>query len=175
MNLSVTLHSDSSDPDEYPPAFQNAVRTINGSLAASFSHDTSLKSSCLQLNAHTNYRPAQVFIDDVYQGTFDVDTMMGNADVDDSETSSAVDPTGQNRNRTVEYDYETSSRLYGWVGWGERVYEGGGGPAESHISLSTDMANAELTLTSLPNISETFVFSPSSKPILWPRNVCLQP
>lgn len=173
--LNVTLHSDSTDPDDYPPVFQNSVHTMNGNLAASFVHDPSLHTSCLHLDARTNYKPAQVFLDDVYEGTFDVNTMLGTADFD--ADSAAIDPTGKNRNRTIEYDYSSSNRLYGWVGWGDREYGGSDFDAGGHISVTTSMSDASLQVTDVQNASAAFVIPPSTKTLFrrYAGEVCLQP
>lgn len=169
VNLNVTLHSNSKDPNDYPPAFQSSVRTIDGNVVASFFHDPSLQASCLQLDAKTNNKQAQVFVDNVYQGTFDVNTMLGNADFD--ADAAAIDPSGKNRNRTVDYDYTSNSRLYGWVGWGDRVYGGSDHEASGHISVTTSLNEASLKLTDVPNVSADFVMTPASKSFS-SRDVC---
>ena len=85
-----------------------------------------------------------VFVDEVYEGTYDVHTSLGEAIVD--RTTDGVDPLGLGRVRSFIDDRTSSSRRYGWVGWGERP-DNSPFTEQGHIEVASSLNNAVLQLT----------------------------
>jgi hypothetical protein len=71
--------------------------------------------------------PTIVTLDEGYEGTFDVKTKLAEAVVqegsssnDGSHSSRLKDDEDKERERKYIYDHVSSSRTFGWVGWGSR-------------------------------------------------------
>jgi len=67
--------------------------------------------------------PTTVTLDDGYEGTFDVKTKLAEAVVQEGGSGLLSGPTSDDdkeRERKYVYDHVSSSRTFGWVGWGSR-------------------------------------------------------
>jgi hypothetical protein len=74
--------------------------------------------------------PTVVTLDEGYEGTFDVKTKLAEAVVQEDPASRPTNDEDKGRVRKFIYDHVSSSRTFGWVGWGSRprshVGTGGG-------------------------------------------------
>ncbi|EJD02828.1 uncharacterized protein FOMMEDRAFT_20075 [Fomitiporia mediterranea MF3/22] len=147
VNLSVTLYGPMNASAYCSPTFMSNVRTFSGPIDAAYYHDSSLLSSVLYARTSSSFEPARVFVDRIFEGTYDVQTTLSDAIV--NQSSDLVDPSGAGRNRQYQLDYTSPTRSYGWVGWGlrpsdKRFWQQG------HIEVESSLANAELQLTDIP-------------------------
>lgn len=136
------------------------VKTFSGILEAAYHHDVSVPRSQLYVLALNSVEPAWVFVDEVYEGTYDVHTSLGEAIVD--RTTDGVDPLGLGRVRSFIDDRTSSSRRYGWVGWGERP-DNSPFTEQGHIEVASSLNNAVLQLTNQPDADEFTSSKVSSK------------
>lgn len=163
INLNVSLYtfSNVSAKTACTPQYMSMVKTFSGFLEAAYYHDISVPRSQLYVLALNSVEPAWVFVDDVFEGTYDVHTSLGEAVVD--RTTTDVDPLGMGRTRTFIDDRTSSSRRYGWVGWGERPV----GPVnnQGHIEVASSLNSAVLQLTEVPDTDDFTSSKVSSKAI----------
>jgi len=101
-----------------PPQFFTTMKTFNAPLTVDIVHHPSTLPAPLQLRAQNNVAECKVILDSKFEGTFDLQTKLSSADLDDDVV--AVDPSGMSRQRSYFYDHASSNRKFGWVGWGDR-------------------------------------------------------
>jgi hypothetical protein len=104
--------------------FLTSVKTFNAPLKLSIAHDDSTPPAELHLIAMNNLAESKITLDPKYQGTFDVQTKLGSVVVNrvDQEAYKGSEQ------RNFQYDTQTSTHMYGWVGFGQRP-----GPTTYHL------------------------------------------
>lgn len=107
-------------PYNHHVTFLTSMNTFNGSLTANVAHDNSTLPSEFRLRAQNSLGQSYITLDPKYEGTFDLRTKLAATVVKLHDVGPLVDPLGQNRNRYYQYDYMSNTRIFGWVGWGER-------------------------------------------------------
>jgi len=125
-NINTQIHLLAPRPlHEHHTVFFTSIKTFNASLKVSVTHDNSTPPSEFHLRAQNNLAESQISVDQKYQGTFDLQTKLASASVQPQNVTHLVDPLGENRQRHYQYDYMSATRIFGWVGWGQR-------PAATH-------------------------------------------
>lgn len=71
----------------------------------------------LQLTVQNNLAATKVFLDNKYEGLFNVQTKLDKVTV---QQFNETDPLGKGRRRTFRFDQNSSDRIRGWIGWGKR-------------------------------------------------------
>jgi hypothetical protein len=100
-----------------------------------------------------NYLAAtNITLDSNYEGTFDVQTKLAKAFVREvDEQKALVDPLAEGRKRGYQFDQKSSSRIFGWVGWGSRP-----GPTtqpnhQGHVDIVSSHSSVVLQLEGAGN------------------------
>lgn len=108
--------------------FLTSVNTFNAPLKVSVAHDDSTPPSEFHLRAANNLAESHITLDPKYTGTFDLRTKLASAVVDrvDHDLDNEVDDSSKQRN--FQYDTQTSTHMFGWVGFGQRP-----GPTTRHL------------------------------------------
>jgi len=132
-------------PHHHHANFQTSIKTFNATLNANVTYDSSTLPSEFRLRAQNNLADSKITLDPKYQGTFDIQTKLSLAEVWLRDVTPLVDPLGENRNRHYQYDYTSSTRKFGWVGWGKRP-----GPEkhshQGHVEISSSHSPVVLQL-----------------------------
>jgi len=101
--------------------FQSSIKTFNAPLSVSVTHDENTPPSEFYLNAVNSLSKAYVSLDNKFQGTFDLSTKLAPADLAEVDPQDAIaDPSGGNGRRNYQLDISSTSRKFGWVGWGAK-------------------------------------------------------
>lgn len=100
------------------PNFIASLRTFSGSLSASFLHDPASPATALQLRALNDLGSADVTLDQLFEGVFQVSTKQAFASVT-LGNASVSDPWAPGQERKIETALNTTERSYGWIGWGD--------------------------------------------------------
>lgn len=116
LTANVTVLAPNKNPP-LRPNFIASLRTFSGSLSTSFLHDPSSAPTAIQLNVFNDLGPADVTLDSLYEGVFQVSTKQATASVTQGNAS-VPDPWVPGVPRTMETDVNSTARLYGWIGWG---------------------------------------------------------
>ncbi|OCB89364.1 hypothetical protein A7U60_g3454 [Sanghuangporus baumii] len=161
ISLNVNLQSGTNGTGYCTPIYMTSVMAFNGAINAAYYHDPSVVASTLYVRAINSVEPAHVFVDSVFQGmsgTYDVHTTLADAIVE--RTVDLDDPAGQGRNRSFQDSYVSTSRAYGWVGWGlrpddERALQQG------QIEIVSSLSPAVLELTEAPSTDFLFISNDS--------------
>lgn len=98
----------------------------------------------LQLTVQNNLAATKVFLDNKYEGLFNVQTRLEKVTV---QQSNATDPLGQGRRRTLRFDQNSSDGVQGWVGWGKQPASGDAVP-QGQVKITTSLSSALLQLGS---------------------------
>lgn len=152
VDLNVTLHDGASSYTYGNPApsFVSDIRTFGGSLNANFFHHNTSRPSYLYLTAQNNLKPAQVFLDSKFQGTYDVRTTLSDACID--RPDNVTDPSGLSRTRLFDDDVVSSNRMLGWTGWNPRPKDVTAAN-QGHVEVISSLSPAILQLTEVPDPS----------------------
>ncbi|KAG1734679.1 uncharacterized protein EDB91DRAFT_1146264 [Suillus paluster] len=118
LTANVTLNSPNQNPPVRPNFIAN-LRTFSGQATASFVHDPTSPPTAIKLRLENDLGPATVTFDEKYQGVFQVNTKLGTVAVTQGATSSS-DPWAVALVRNYALEYVSSTRAYGWIGWGPR-------------------------------------------------------
>jgi hypothetical protein len=116
LTANVTILSPNEDPP-LRPNFIASLRTFSGSLSASFLHDPTSPPTALQLSVLNDLGPADVTLDSLFEGVFQVSTKQAAAFVTQGNAS-VTDPWVPGLERTIQIALNTTERSYGWIGWG---------------------------------------------------------
>lgn len=109
------------------------AKTAIGGVTLNFPHAP--VDSKLELVAHTALAPVDVKVHKSYEGGFSVSTSMARSAVTHERVR---DPSGQGRERKVEFERQTPGSIQGSVSWG--------GKTKGFVDLSTTMSSAVLKL-----------------------------
>jgi len=104
----------------HPPKFFAHVKTFNGPISLHVAHDPMTPSTPLDLRVENNQAESNVTLDAKFSGNFDAKTKLAAVAFHRGAQDLAADPTGENRQQSFDIDQDTSTRVRGWVGWGER-------------------------------------------------------
>lgn len=131
--------------------FQTSIKTFGAPLNVSVSYDKSTPTSELHLRAQNNLAESHVSLDPKYEGTFDLQTKLSSAVVTRQDKKVLVtDPSGQNRQRHLEYDHTSSTRMFGWVGWGQRPRTTRK-TQQGHVEIASSHSPVYLELDEIPS------------------------
>lgn len=101
--------------------FQTSIKTFNAELRAAISHEDDTPPAELHLQTQNNLAKTHITLDAKYQGTFNVQTKLASATVEQIGGKEVVaDPLGNDRPRGYELDQFSTARVFGWIGWGDR-------------------------------------------------------
>lgn len=124
--LKLLLHSNLTAnitvlaPNKNPPSRPNFIanlRTFSGSLSANLFHDPTSPPTSIQLHVVNDLGPADVILDSLFEGAFQVATKQASAYVSQGNAS-VTDPWVPGLERTMNVDFNSTARSYGWIGWG---------------------------------------------------------
>lgn len=104
----------------HPTAFLTTLRTFNAQIVASVTHDTSSPPSEFHLRATNYLAETWITLDPKYEGTFDLQTKLATASLKVDNGTNVVNHPLENGKRGYAFDHSSSSRIFGWVGWGSR-------------------------------------------------------
>jgi hypothetical protein len=119
------------------------VKTFNGPLNVHVAHSSSTPPMPLQLSVQNNIAATNVFLDNKYEGLFNVQTKLDKVTV---QQLNATDPLGKGRQRYVRYDQSSFDRAQGWVGWG--VQPSGDGVPQGQVKVIASLSPVLLQLGS---------------------------
>ncbi|KAF8558013.1 hypothetical protein OG21DRAFT_1406107 [Imleria badia] len=142
LTANVTVLAPNKNPPLRPNFIAN-LRTFSGSLSTSFLHDPASAATAVQLHVFNDLGPADVTLDSLFEGVFQVSTKQAAASVTQGNAS-VTDPWVPGLQRTMEVDLNSTARIYGWIGWGNaetpwNAYEQGEVLVDSslaHVTLS---------------------------------------
>lgn len=107
-------------PNKNPPLRPNFIanlRTFSGSLSTNLLHDPTSPPTVIQLHAFNDLGPADVTLDNLFEGAFQVTTKQASASVTQGNAN-GTDPWALGLQRTFEVDFNSTARSFGWIGWG---------------------------------------------------------
>ncbi|KAL5523659.1 hypothetical protein ACEPAG_7832 [Sanghuangporus baumii] len=159
ISLNVNLQSGTNGTGYCTPIYMTSMMTFNGAINVAYYHDPSIVASTLYVRAINSVEPAHVFVDRVFQGTYDVRTTLADAAVE--RTVDLEDPAGEGRNRSFQDSYVSTSRAYGWVGWGPRPVDGRA-LQQGQIEIVSNLSPAVLELTESPSTDFLYISNDSN-------------
>jgi hypothetical protein len=145
--IDARIHLHAPRPILASTMFLTSIKTFNAELKASVTHDKGTPPSEFHLRATNYLGPSYVVLDPKYEGTFDLQTKQAITSVKENNAKPiAPDPLGQRRERGYQIDHSSSSRIFGWVGWGSRP-----GPTtqqihQGHVEVATSKSAVTLQL-----------------------------
>jgi hypothetical protein len=103
----------------------------------------------LQLSVQNNLASTKVYLDKKYEGLFNVQTKLDKVTL---QLYNATDPLGQGRQRSLVLDQNSTDRVRGWVGWGQRPGQGPGpgpgpGPGQGQVKIIGSLSPVLLQLS----------------------------
>lgn len=99
------------------PNFIANLRTFSGTLSTSVLHDPTSPPTVVQLHVVNDLGPADVILDSLFEGVFEVSTKQASASVTQGNAS-VPDPWAPGVERTMVVDSNSTARSFGWIGWG---------------------------------------------------------
>ncbi|KAG9316399.1 hypothetical protein JVU11DRAFT_2432 [Chiua virens] len=145
-NSNLTVDVTVFAPNENPPSRPNFVanvRTFSGFLSTNVLHQPNTPQSVIQLHVINDLGPTDVVLDNLFQGLFQVTTKQGIASVSQG-SASVPDPWVPNVSRAFDVDFNTTSRKYGWIGWGNPTPPWNG-YLQGEAVIDTSLANVTLS------------------------------
>ncbi|KAL0956381.1 hypothetical protein HGRIS_002528 [Hohenbuehelia grisea] len=124
------------------PSFATHIKTFNGPVDVHVTHTPETSAVPLRMLVQNNLAPSNVTIDGKYEGIFDLQTKLSDAVLYEGEVDSAGDPSGQDREVNILYDYRSASRVFGWTGWGAKPKSWT--RDQGHIILQSSMSPVRL-------------------------------
>ncbi|EIW83129.1 hypothetical protein CONPUDRAFT_121541 [Coniophora puteana RWD-64-598 SS2] len=117
LTANITVYSPLKTPTTRPN-FITYLRTFSGDLSAQMLHDPQSPPTGIRFTAINDLAPTNVTLDRKYTGMFQATTRLSNTNVVQGPAWS--DPWSFDAPLTRTYDimYNTTERVYGWVGWG---------------------------------------------------------
>jgi len=153
--IDAKIHLNAPRPLHRHTTFLTSMRTFNAQLNVSVTHTESTPPSEFHLRASNYLANTYITLDPKYQGTFDLQTKLAKASVKENNgTNLVADPSGHGGKRSYQLDHWSSTRIFGWVGWGSRpgpiTFENRQGHVEavsshSPVSLQLDGAGDEIS------------------------------
>jgi len=127
------------------------MKTFNGQIKASITHDNSTPSAELQLRTTNYLAETHVTLDSKYEGTFNLQTKLAKASVKEGDGNKTVtDPSGEQRKRRYQFDHLSSTQIFGWIGSGSRP-----GPTtqpnQGHVEIVSSHSSVMLELDGAGN------------------------
>lgn len=116
LTANVTVLAPNMNPPSRPNFIVN-LRTFSGSLSTNVFHDPTSPPTCIQLHVGNDLGPTDVVLDSLFEGAFQVSTKQASAYVTQGNAS-GTDPWGPGLQRTMNVDFNSTTRSYGWIGWG---------------------------------------------------------
>ncbi|KAF9222582.1 hypothetical protein BS17DRAFT_707982 [Gyrodon lividus] len=132
-------------PNKEPPPRPNFVanlRTFLGSLTTSIVHHPSSPPTATKLRAENGLGPCNVTLDNLFEGLFQATTKQAVAVVQQGNAN-VTDPWGSGMGRQLDVEFNSTSRLNGWIGWGNRPEYWG---VEQQAQVLVDTSLADVTL-----------------------------
>ncbi|KIJ18945.1 hypothetical protein PAXINDRAFT_166859 [Paxillus involutus ATCC 200175] len=139
-NITVLARNKAPPPR---PNFIVILRTFYGSLTTRLVHDPSSPPTAIKLRAENDLGPASVTLDKLFEGLFQATTKQAAAVVNYGNAN-VVDPWGSGMGRSMDLDLNTTARVDGWIGWGDK-------PAfwsveqQAQATVDTSLANVTLS------------------------------
>ncbi|KIJ67959.1 hypothetical protein HYDPIDRAFT_83371 [Hydnomerulius pinastri MD-312] len=133
-------------PNKEPPNRPNFIanlRTFYGTLTASLVHDPTSPPTVIKVTAENDLGPSSLTLDQLFQGVFQASTKQASAKVSQG-SANGTDPWGSGMERTWDLDFNSTARMYGWIGWGDK-------PAfwtddqQGQVDVQTSLANVTLS------------------------------
>ncbi|KAF8070639.1 hypothetical protein FPV67DRAFT_1561395 [Lyophyllum atratum] len=148
IDARITLLGSLPTFSPFPPcAFVADVKTFNGPLRLQAMHANATFHLPLQLTVQNTDGKTDVFLDKDYEGTYSVQSKLGNVYVQKPNLPSSMDPRGKGRARTYQSGQQTSHQITGWVGWGKPpIY--GSSVAQGQVKIRTSLSPIMLQLGS---------------------------
>ncbi|KAG6837487.1 hypothetical protein H0H93_008412 [Arthromyces matolae] len=120
INAKVSLIAPSkARPHSSPYKFTADVRTFNGPVTFQASYTNSTPPTALQLSVSNTDGQTDVSLDKSYEGTFSVQSKLGNVTVRKPYLSPALDPLREKRQYSYQSQQVGDHQITGWVGWGK--------------------------------------------------------
>ncbi|KZT26704.1 hypothetical protein NEOLEDRAFT_1240771 [Neolentinus lepideus HHB14362 ss-1] len=119
-NITLSTPAPPTTTSNLPPQFLSEVTTFSGNLNLSIVHDSTTPPTHMHLRCQNNLGLSSVTLDEKFEGTFSVQTKFDEALLLGYDAARIADPLDPSRQRTFQLDYNTTSRMDGWVGWGAR-------------------------------------------------------
>lgn len=120
------------------------MRTFNGTMNATILHDPSSPPTLIRTNVENGLGPLNLVFDEKYQGTFRISTKQAVASVTQGDVQSPdLSGSGLPRNFTIFTNF--TSRVDGWIGWGQQC--GPWGAPQGEIAADTSLADATVYFT----------------------------
>ncbi|KAH0827548.1 hypothetical protein J3R83DRAFT_4269 [Lanmaoa asiatica] len=116
LTASVTVLAPNKNPPLRPNFITN-FRTFSGSLSTNLMHDPTSPPTAIQLHVVNDLGPVDVTLDNLFEGAFQVSTKQATASVTQGDAS-VTDPWVPGQERTMAVDFNSTTRSYGWIGWG---------------------------------------------------------
>lgn len=144
LTANITVLAPNPNPSMQPNFIAN-LRTFSGSLTSNVIHDPASSPAIIQLHIVNDLGPADVVIDNLFEGAFQVSTKQASASASVRQgNASATDPKAPGSQRTMNVDFNSTARSYGWIGWGNEatpwnVFQGG------EALIETSLADVTLT------------------------------
>jgi len=145
--IDAKIHLKAPRPLHRYTTFMTSLKTFNAQLRASVTHDESTPPSEFYLRATNYLAETCITLDPKYVGTFDLQTKLATASVKGGDEKNTVaDPLGAGRKRGYQFDLLSSTRIFGWIGWGSRP-----GPAtrrnhQGHVEIASSHSSVSLQL-----------------------------
>jgi hypothetical protein len=147
--IDAKIHLVAPRPTNRYATFLTSMKTFNAQLKASVTHDESTPPSEFHLHATNYLAETYITLDPKYVGTFDLQTKLATASVKEGDENAVVDPSGGGGKRGYQFDLLSSTRIFGWVGWGSRpgpttkqTHQGYVEIVSSHSSVSLQLEGA---------------------------------
>lgn len=152
IDARVTLIAHSSRlhaPPSPPYTFVANVKTFNGPLRFEATSSNSTPFTPVQLTVANTDGNTDVYLDKKYEGTFNVQSKLGNVQVQKPYYPSSMDPLGQGRMRTYQTEQPAANQITGWVGWGKQpTYGQSMFQIQGQVMITTSLSPITLQLGS---------------------------
>jgi len=150
-DINAKIHLNAPRPPRHHSAFFTSMKTFNGQIKASITHDNSTPSAELQLRTTNYLAETHVTLDSKYEGTFNLQTKLAKASVKEGDGNKTVtDPSGEQRKRRYQFDHLSSTQIFGWIGSGSRP-----GPTtqpnQGHVEIVSSHSSVMLELDGAGN------------------------
>jgi len=147
-NVSLVAPPFRLSPNVPPFAFIADIKTFNGPVKVSAYNANSTPPIPIQLTVQNTDGKTDVYVDKNYQGTYSVQSKLGNVTVVKPFLPSSMDPLGLRRQRGYQTQQQQSPNMRaGWVGWGKPVTSGDGS-MQGQVKITTSLSPITLQLGS---------------------------
>jgi len=147
IDAAIHLLAPRAPSGHHHATFMTSMKTFSAPIKVSVKHDDSTPPSEFHLRAQNNLAETAVILDPKYEGTFDLHTKLAQAVLKEQSNKVLVaDPTGNGGLRKYQLDHKTSTRMYGWVGWGQRPGPATGKIHQGHVEVVSSHSPVSLRL-----------------------------